>query len=104
MLDKDFLVIVENPTNSWLWQIPFYKRLLDRGFADGDFQHCKWSPDDMLPRRKWTRSRSIIKQLYRSVDECCKNTHISSGAKKTDGSFASASEAEYPWGIGVYCS
>ena len=52
------IIIIENPRGSWLWELPQFAALLDFGFVDVDFQHCKWCASSAKCRAKWTRLRT----------------------------------------------
>jgi hypothetical protein len=64
------LITIENPKNSWLWSFPDYLKLLDLGFVDSVFQHCRWNPDDMPSRAKWQRIRTNLPSLLRLEGNC----------------------------------
>ena len=93
------LIMIENPKNSYLWDINWYSRLLCRGFVDIIFQHCKWNPDNQPSRAKWTRVRTNCKELLELSGQCFrKHVHLAWGVKP-DGKFATADEAEYSTGM-----
>ena len=89
------LVQIENPKNSWLWQMPRYASLLERGFFDTVFQHCRWNPDTLPSRPKWTKLRSNISELS-EMEGSCNRKHVHLGwGQHASGQFATADEAEY---------
>ena len=96
---KGVLVIIENPKNSYLWDIPIYDELLNHGFQDVLFQHCKWNPTDTPSRAKWTRLRGNFDSLTSIGGPCSvKHTHLKWGVLP-DGTFATKQEAEYSDGM-----
>ena len=94
-INLNIIVCIENPRNSWLWEIHWCKTLLDRNFCDSVFQHCKWNTKDTPSRAKWTRIRSNWKPLQQLSGICSVgHTHLTWGVT-LDGSFATRGEAEY---------
>ena len=59
---KGCLCFVENPDKSYLWLLDEYQLLLQWGWFDVRFQHCRWSPGRPM-RPKWTRLRTNFKGL-----------------------------------------
>jgi hypothetical protein len=97
-ISKGVGVIVENPRNSYLWEIPEYSSLLGMGMFDIDFQHCKWTTNEDC-RPKWTRLRTNIQELKQLQGPCLlDHKHIGWGILP-NGSFATSVESEYPWGM-----
>ena len=87
-------VIIENPSRSILWFIPQFAALLDHGFKDVEFQHCRWTLHSPS-RDKWTRLRSTVPSLHLLSGRCCmQHKHLPWG--RSGKSFATADEAEYP--------
>jgi hypothetical protein len=58
LIHSQKIIIIENPRGSWLWELPQFTALLDFGFVDVDFQHCKWSASSAKCRAKWTHLRT----------------------------------------------
>jgi hypothetical protein len=88
------IIIIENPRGSWLWELPQFSALLDSGFVDVDFQHCKWCPSSIKCRAKWTRLGTNCQALLQLADPCRKShVHLPWGFH--DNTFATAGEAEY---------
>ena len=97
-LAMDVKVIIENPKNSYLWEIDQFSSLLDMGFVDVVFQHCKWSPGEES-RPKWTKLRTNMLELLRLDGPCSlDHKHIGWGITQS-GQFATAMESEYPIGM-----
>jgi hypothetical protein len=99
VIDRGGYVAVENPKNSYLWLLPWYKELINvEGFSDTEFQHCRWNPE--LPGRpKWTKIRSNVPQLGRMAGRCTLgHVHLPWG-RDAAGNFATAGESEYPSGM-----
>jgi hypothetical protein len=87
-------VIIENPSRSILWFIPPFAELLNLGFSDVEFQHCKWTPE-RASRDKWTRLRSTIPGLSVLSGKChMPHKHLPWG--RAGSTFATSEEAEYP--------
>ena len=97
-LSKQGLIVVENPRGSWLWEIPQYKTLLDKNCFDVDFQHCKWTPESSM-RPKWTRLRTNVAELRDMQGPCTLSHFHLPWGQLSDGTFATAGEAEYPPGM-----
>jgi hypothetical protein len=94
LLPTQKIIIIENPRNSWLWQQPKFAALLDFGFLDVDFQHCKWCASSAKCRAKWTRLRTNCSALQQLAGPCRQShTHLPWGFR--DNTFATAGEAEY---------
>jgi hypothetical protein len=91
-------IIIENPRNSYLWEIPEFRDLVHFGLFDVDFEHCRWSPEDES-RPKWTRLRTNITQLAQLAGKCSlSHRHLGWGVLP-NGTFATAGESEYPIGM-----
>jgi hypothetical protein len=87
-------IYIENPSRSWLWSFPEYQSLLQLGFIDVEFQHCKWNNDEPS-RNKWTRIRTNDHALLALQGPChAGHQHLPWGRKGAE--FATAQEAEYP--------
>jgi len=90
------LISVENPSNSYMWQIWYWQQMLssDRIFVS-DFQACMHGGK----RDKWTRFVSNFPQI-RTLDAVCDKSHQHEpwGASLTSEGwkFNTAQEAEYP--------
>lgn len=98
-IELGILVSIENPKNSYLWDLPWYSNLLSRGFFDVVFQHCRWNPNDMPSRAKWTRIRTNCNQLLNLAGPCTQlHQHLAWG-QNPDGTFATKNEAEYNDGM-----
>jgi hypothetical protein len=87
---------VENPTNSYMWQIWYWFQLLQsEGIYVADFQACMHGGT----RDKWTRFVSNFHQIQKLRATCDgSHTHEPWGAKFTSEGWAfnTALEAEYP--------
>ena len=93
------ICIIENPRGSYLWDIEGYSQLLQMGFVDVDFQHCKFSPECPEMRPKWTRLRTNCKALLKLSGQCTlTHKHLSWGVLPS-GQFATEGEAEYNDGM-----
>ena len=89
------LCLLENPANSLYYHLDEPKHLLDIGWIDVVFQHCKWTVSKAM-RAKWTRIRTNVAELLQLAGECKQNHEHLAWGRKEDGTFHSASEAEYP--------
>ena len=100
-LKHNVLVAVENPTNSYMWQIWYWFQLLQSECVYiSDFQACMHGGT----RDKWTRFVSNFPQIQKLTAVCDRShSHEPWGAKFTsDGwAFNTATEAEYP---SILCS
>ena len=97
-LSRGVGVIIENPRNSYLWEIPEFSGLVHLGLFDVDFEHCRWSPDEDC-RPKWTRLRTNIPHLKQLSGKCnLPHKHLGWGILP-NGTFATAGESEYPMGM-----
>ena len=89
------VIVIENPDRSIFWHFPKAISLLNEGFSDVRFQHCKWTLDRAM-RPKWVRLRSNVEALSVLEGPCSANhKHLGWGISET-GTFNTASEAEYP--------
>jgi hypothetical protein len=71
------IIIIENPRGSWLWELPKFASLLNLGFVDVDFHHCKWCPSTAKCRAKWTRLRTNCPALLQLAGPCHqKHVHL----------------------------
>ena len=93
------LISIENPKNSYLWDLPWYAGLLARGFLDAVFQHCRWNADSVPSRAKWTRIRTNCPHLLVMTGECNRQHQHLGWGQLSDGTFATKSESEYSDGM-----
>ena len=94
LIHADKVIIIENPRGSWLWELPQFSALLNSGFVDVDFQHCKWCPSSVKCRAKWTRLRTNCHALQQLAGPC-RQSHVHLPWGFRDNTFATAGEAEY---------
>lgn len=92
------ICFAENPDRSLVWQLTEYKHLLELGWLDVRFQHCRWTPNRPM-RPKWTRLRTNCKALLALQGDAegkCQlsHDHLQWG-RSGDGTFDTAGEAEY---------
>ena len=74
--------------------VPQFTALLDFGFVDVDFQHCKWCASSAKCRAKWTHLRTNYPALQQLAGPCRQShTHLPCGFY--DNTFATTGEAEY---------
>ena len=85
----------ENPGNSIFFLLDEPQELLERGWIDVLFQHCKWTIARAM-RRKWTRCRTNCEKLLCLAGECKQSHEHLEWGMTSSGGFASAGEAEYP--------
>ena len=89
------ICFVENPRNSLFFCLDEPKHLLDLGWTDVVFQHCRWSKSRPM-RAKWTRLRTNTPQLQILSGPCTQgHIHLPWGQSQP-GVFDSAGEAQYP--------
>ena len=92
---QECICILENPDRSYLFCLEETNHLLEIGFFDVRFQHCRWTPSKPM-RAKWTRLR-VNHDCLRVLDGPCSQQHEHLGwGRKDDGTFYSAGEAAYP--------
>ena len=95
-IHMNIFVTIENPWNSLLWWIQFFDSLLQRGFVDVEFQHCRWNPKSLPSRAKWTRVRTNMPQLTVLSGKCTAgHAHLGWGILP-EGGFATSLESAYP--------
>jgi hypothetical protein len=77
LIQSNNIIIIENPRGSWLWELPKFSDLLNLGFVDVDFHHCKWCPSTAKCRAKWTRLRTNCPALLQLAGPCHqKHVHL----------------------------
>ena len=91
----DCLCLVENPKESLYYFLDEPIHLLERGWVDVIFQHCRWTHTRPM-RAKWTRIRTNVRQLQVLSGSCEMNHKHLPWGKDDKGGFVSAGEAEYP--------
>lgn len=90
------VISVENSTRSYLWEIPFFRELIDEGLLDEvAFQQCMWGSS----RNKWSSwyvSTGVLDTLAKTCDNS--HQHAGWGVKRIDNkwNFATADEAACP--------
>ena len=88
------ICFVENPRNSLFVCLDEHKHLLDLGWTDMVFQHCRWSKSRPM-RAKWTKLRTNTPQLQAAAGPCSQgHLHLPWGQSQP-GVFDSAGEAQY---------
>ena len=88
------IAFAENPDRAITWLLNELRYLLDVGFLDVVFQHCKWTVGRAM-RPKWTKLRVNRRQFLTLAGECSQgHAHLSWG--RTAAGFDTAAEAAYP--------
>ena len=88
------IALAENPDRAYTWILDEFLHLLELGFVDTVFQHCKWTKSRPM-RAKWTRMR-VNKRLFLSLAGECTQSHEHLPWGRTAAGFDTAGEAAYP--------
>ena len=94
LIDRKIAFFIENPLNSYFWNLAAVQRLSGNVHTDYvTFQHCMFDGK----RNKWTKLLFYPKGLFLKLHRVCDHSHTHEPWGRTsEGTFATATEAVYP--------